>query len=88
MDIYVHILREMKFKVSDTTYFLVCNGEKSYENFNKKLNFKITLVPYNSDPSWIPNKIQEMKKTLDSNTIPDYNEKCESCIYLYSSTKV
>src|SRR6056300_1631533 len=43
MDIYVHILREMGFKVSDITYFMVCNGEKSFDSFDQKKNFSTTL---------------------------------------------
>ena len=37
MDIYVYILRKMNFKVSDVSYFYVCNGEKSYDKFEGKL---------------------------------------------------
>ena len=62
MDIYVHILRKMGFKVSDTSYFYVCNAEKSFDNFEGKLNFTITLVPYVTDTSWVESNIKEMKK--------------------------
>ena len=88
MDIYVHILRKMDFKVSDTTYFLVCNGEKSYEKFDNKINFTATLIAYTSDPSWIPKKIKDMKATLESDKTPEYNENCESCIYLASEKSI
>ena len=84
MDIYVHILRNMNFKVSDKTYFMVCNGEKTNKEFGNKIDFKTVLVPYKADTSWISRKIQDMKKTLESDKIPEYNENCESCIYLAS----
>tara|TARA_Y100000590_G_scaffold235337_1_gene264984 strand:+ start:1588 stop:2367 length:780 start_codon:yes stop_codon:yes gene_type:complete len=84
MDIYVHILRKMNFKVSDMTYFLVCNGEKNFKEFNNKINFTTTLVPYKSNNNWVTEKIKEMKKILDGNEIPDYNINCEKCIYLGS----
>jgi len=86
MDIYVHILRNMNFKVSDQTYFMVCNGEKTNDYFNNRIDFKTVLVPYKSDSSWVPNKIKEMKSVLDNNQIPEYNINCETCIYLASST--
>ena len=86
MDIYVHILRNMDFKVSNTTYFMVCNGEKTNAFFKNRIDFKTVLVPYNSDTSWIPSKIKEMKKTIDKKEIPDYNIECESCVYLASSS--
>ena len=82
MDIYVHILRKMDFKVSSTTYFYVCNGEKSYESFEGKLNFTVTLVPYKTNTTWIDSKIIEMKETLESPTVPEINNGCESCMYL------
>jgi len=86
MDIYVHILRNMDFKVSNTTYFLVCNGEKTNDFFENRIDFKTVLVPYVSDTSWVTVKINEMKKVLDNDEIPDYNINCESCVYLASSS--
>ena len=82
MDIYVYILRQMKFKVSDTAYFLVCNGLKTPENFNATLHFDLTLVPYTTDTSWVKNKIVEMKKVLDANDVPQINKNCEKCMFL------
>ena len=82
MDIYVYILRKMNFKVSDVSYFYVCNGEKSYDKFEGKLNFSTTLVPYKTDTSWVDKKIIEMKKVLESSKIPDVNKSCEHCAYL------
>ena len=54
----------MDFKVSDTTYFMVCNGEKSFDKFDNKINFTTTLVPYKANSKWIPAKIKEMKEVL------------------------
>jgi hypothetical protein len=88
MDIYVHILRNMDFKVSNLTYFLVCNAEKSFKKFGEKLNFTVTLIPYKADPAWIPGKIKEMKKTLESKVVPDFNENCERCTYLYCGNEL
>ena len=82
MDIYVHILRKMGFKVSDTSYFYVCNGEKGFDNFEGKLNFTITLVPYVTDTSWVQDKINDMKKTLELDNVPEINKSCEKCMYL------
>ena len=82
MDIYVYILRKMKFKVSSTSYFMVCNGVKTKEKFNSKMEFDITLVDYETDTSWVQNKINDMKLTLDSNTIPEITPHCENCAYI------
>ena len=78
----------MDFKVSDTTYFMVCNGEKTFDSFDNKINFVTKLVPYKSNSSWVPVKIKEMKQVLESKNIPDYNENCEACVYLYCGSKI
>ncbi|MFZ9715535.1 MAG: PD-(D/E)XK nuclease family protein, partial [Pelagibacteraceae bacterium] len=88
MDIYVHILKNMNFKISNTTYFLVCNAEKSFKKFNEKLNFTVTLIPYVADPSWIPDKIKQMKEILESENIPEFNENCERCTYLFCGNEI
>jgi len=87
MDVYVHILRKMKFKVSNTAYFLVCNALKTSEKFDAKLQFDLTLVPYKTDTSWVEDKITEMKATLESSKVPDINKYCEKCMYLETGKK-
>ena len=82
MDVYVYILRKMKFKVSDTAYFLVCNALKTPEKFDAKLHFDLTLVPYKTNTSWVEDKIKEMKKTLELKEVPEINKYCEKCMYL------
>ena len=82
MDVYVHILRKMKFKVSDTAYFLVCNALKTPEKLDAKLHFDLTLIPYKTNTSWVEHKIKEMKKTLELKEVPEINKYCEKCMYL------
>jgi|TARA_B110000211_G_scaffold232265_1_gene295602 CRISPR/Cas system-associated exonuclease Cas4 (RecB family) len=82
MDIYVHILRKMSFNVSDISYFYVCNGEKTNNQFENKMDFKSTLVPYKTDTSWIENKLKEMKEVLDLDVPPGVVPTCEKCAYL------
>ena len=75
-------VRQMKFKVSDTAYFLVCNGLKTPDKFDAILQFDLTLVPYKTNDSWVKNKIIDMKKTLESKDVPEINKFCEKCLYL------
>jgi hypothetical protein len=82
MDIYVYILRQMKFKVSDTAYFLVCNGLKTPDKFDATLHFDLTLVPYTTNTNWVKNKLIDMKKVLESKDVPELNKYCEKCLYL------
>ena len=82
MDIYVHILRKMNFNVSDMTYFYVCNGEKTNRSFENKMDFKVTLVPYKADTSWIEQKLTAMKEVLNLDSPPNIEPTCEKCAYL------
>ncbi|MDC0628510.1 PD-(D/E)XK nuclease family protein [Pelagibacteraceae bacterium] len=82
MDIYVHILRKMKFEVSDLSYFYVCNGEKTNDKFDNKMDFKTTLIPYQTNTTWIEEKITEMKEVLHLETPPEIELACEKCAYL------
>ena len=86
MDIYVHILRKMNFKVSDMSYFYVCNGEKTNNKFDNKIDFKTTLIPYRVDTSWIDKKLSEMKEVLNLSSPPEINRSCEKCAYLRGGT--
>ena len=88
MDIYVYILRKMGFDVSNTTYFMVCNGIKTVDKFDAKINFDISLIDYDVDVSWIQPKIGEMKNVLDNENIPSQNPYCEHCAYLEEGSKL
>jgi len=87
MDIYVHILRKMNFDVSDMSYFYVCNGEKTNNSFENKIDFKTTLVPYKVNTSWIEGKLFEMKEVLNLDNPPDIVPTCEKCAYLKGGKK-
>ena len=87
MDIYVHILRKMNFKVSDRTFFYVCNGEKTNNKFDNKIDFKTTLIPYRVNTDWIEKKLIEMKDVLNLDEPPKTEKTCEKCAYLEGGKK-
>ena len=82
MDIYVHILRKMSFNVSDLSFFYVCNGEKTNDKFENKIDFKTMLIPYKTNTVWIEKKIKEMKDVLNLESPPNIETTCEKCAYL------
>ena len=81
MDFYAYLLTDMGFDVSENAYFLVCNADRSAEGFYSKLNFSETLIPYCWNINWIPSKLEEMYRTLNSKEIPSSNGSCENCAY-------
>jgi hypothetical protein len=81
MDFYNYLLNCRGFKTSPISYFLVVNADRTADGFNEQMKFSETLIPYENDVSWIPNKIKEMIATMNSNSVPDSHESCENCAY-------
>ena len=81
MEFYQYLLRNNGFKVSNTGYFVYCNGNKNKEKFNERLDFEITLLDYKGDDSWIEKALIDLINTLNQDSIPDYTEDCNYCKY-------
>ena len=88
MDIYQWLLRKNGLQVSDTGYYVYANGDKSAESFDSKLEFDMTIIPYEGDDSWVEGSLMNIKKTLDSEEIPKASEDCEYCAYRNAAIKV
>jgi hypothetical protein len=83
MEVYQWLLRQNGFAVSDTGYFVYCNGKRNREAFEGRLEFEIKLIPYTGQDGWIPNVLLEMKRCLDGD-LPKSSPVCEYCNYLNS----
>lgn len=81
MDIYQWLLRGNGYKVSNTGYFLYCNGKADAEKFDGKLEFILTLIPYEGDDSWISGTIKDINKCLNSDVVPESGKDCDFCAY-------
>lgn len=81
VEIYQWLFRQNGFKVNDTAYFVYCNGLTDKDAFDGKLEFDIKLLPYKGDDSWVGEVLPEIKKLLDGDTVPDYNDDCDYCLY-------
>ena len=44
MEVYQWLFRQNGYKVSDTGYFVYCNGNTDRQAFDAKLEFDITLI--------------------------------------------
>ena len=88
MEVYQWLLRNNGFKVSDTGYFVYCNGKKDRAAFDAKLEFDIKLIPYTGNGDWIEPTINEIKACLVSDEVPDPDPACEFCQYRYSADRV
>lgn len=84
MEVYQWLLRRKGFVVSPTGYFLYCNGKKDRPNFQGRLEFDISLIPYQGDDSWIDTTLQEIHSCLSSENIPESAPTCKLCQYRMS----
>ena len=81
MEVYQWLLRQNGYKVSDTGYFVYCNGKTDREAFDGKLDFDVTLIPYTSNDDWVEKTIKEIHKCLNSDKIPKADPECDYCAY-------
>jgi len=81
MEMYQWLLRQNGFKVSDTGYFVYCNGRTDMEAFDGKLEFHITILSYTGNSEWIDETLKNAKNCLDSSVIPEPNDNCDYCRY-------
>lgn len=82
MEIYQWLLRGNGLKVSNTGYFVYCNGRTDREAFDGKLEFEITLIPYAGNDSWVDQAVVDAKNCLMLDSIPDCSENCDYCAYV------
>jgi len=88
MEIYQWLLRRNGYKVSDTGYFVYCNGKADKHAFDAKLEFDITLIPYTGSDGWIENVIIEAHKCLNTDKIPESGDDCDYCSYVGAINKL
>jgi CRISPR/Cas system-associated exonuclease Cas4 (RecB family) len=81
MEIYQWLLRKNEYTVSDTGYFVYCNGRTDAEAFDAKLEFDVTLIAYEGDDDWVEGILSEIKACLDDNAVPEPNWSCDYCTY-------
>jgi len=81
MEIYQWLVRRNGLKVSDTGYFVYCNGKTNMDKFDGKLEFDITLIAYDGKDDWISGTIKKIHTCLNSDAIPESGEDCDYCAY-------
>jgi CRISPR/Cas system-associated exonuclease Cas4 (RecB family) len=81
MEFYQWLLRRNGFEVSDTGYFVYCNGRTDKAAFDGRLEFDIKVIPYTGDDSWVAKTIVSARKCLMSDTVPASGEGCDYCTY-------
>ena len=82
MDFYQWLLRKNGLEVSEVGYFVYCNGDRQRQEFDSKVHFKISVLEYKGNESWIEDTIFQIKKLLDQDNVPGYSKDCDYCTYI------
>ena len=88
MEIYQWLLRRNGLRVSDRSWFVYCNGCVDAESFQKRVDFRVSMLPYDGDDSWVGPAIIEAANTLRSDRIPEGADNCKLCTYRSDAIRV
>ncbi len=88
METYQWLLRQNGLSVSDTGYFVYCNGKTDMKAFDAKLEFAITLIPYTGNDSWVEPTLMEAKTCLVNDDPSEAKSACDYCAYAAALTNV
>lgn len=80
MEVYQWLVRQQGLTVSNTGYFVYCNGQDG-EAFDGRIEFTVKLLPYTGSDSWIEKTLSDLKNCLMSNNVPGRPDDCEFCGY-------
>ncbi len=81
MEVYQWLLRGNGYKVSNTGYFVYCNGQTNRETLDRKLEFDLTLIPYEGNDSWVDQTVNDIHSCLISGQVPSGSDDCDFCMY-------
>lgn len=81
IEVYQWLFRKNGFEVSNTAYWVYANASTDREAFDAKLEFEVTLVPYEGDDSWVEDALIAAKHCLDASDAPPAAEDCDYCTY-------
>ncbi|MBN2144047.1 MAG: PD-(D/E)XK nuclease family protein [Candidatus Aureabacteria bacterium] len=88
MEVYQWLFRKNGFQVSDTGYFVYCNGNTENEVFDAKLEFDIKILPYRGNDSWMNDTLLKIHSCLNDDDVPPVSDDCDYCSYIKAVNKV
>ena len=82
MEIYQWLFMKNKYKVSDTGYFVYCNGDTDKKAFDEKLEFRVKIIPYKGNSDWVEDILKQIYECLKQESIPEMSLDCDFCRYV------
>ncbi len=87
MEVYQWLFRQNGYAVSDTGYFVYCNGNSDAKAFDAKLEFTIKLIPYTGKTDWVEPTLLDAYRCLQSDVLPRAGADCDFCRYVEAVMK-
>lgn len=84
IEVYQWLFRQNGFLVSPIGYFVYCNGDLFAEGFNNKIDFKVKVIPYKGDDTWIEPTLFSIKDCLEGDQVPASGDDCDFCKYRFA----
>ena len=80
-------MRRKGFSISSIGYFLYCDGDRFSEydflnSENASMQFKMSIIDYQVDTSWIEPTLMKVKECLHNPNTPKHSENCEYGTFL------
>ena len=88
VEFYQWLFRGNSFDVSDTAYFVYCNGIKDKPEFRNRLEFKVKLIAYTGSDKWVEPTLNAIKECLLRKNPPEPSENCSYCNYVNKSLSI
>jgi len=81
MEMYQWLLRKNGLDVFSTGYFVYCNGNTAADRFDARIEFNITLIPYEGRDGWVDEVVSRIYGCLNSEVVPPDGDSCDFCAY-------
>lgn len=81
VEVYQWLFVKNGFAVSPIAYFVYVNGNSDAAQFDGKLEFEMTIIPYSGNTTWIEGTLQKLHTCLLESEAPKANADCAYCAY-------
>ncbi len=88
MEVYQWLLRNLGYTVSDTGYFVYCNGRRDRKAFDARIEFDISIIPHAGDDSWVSQVAIDAARCLKAKKIPRASQNCDFCAFFDARKKI
>ena len=81
MEIYQWLLRKNGLVVSDRGWFVYCNGRRDVDRFDKRVEFRVSLLSYDGNADWVEGALNDARGILMNDELPASDKDCNYCTY-------